>query len=56
MTNRQTGVNEYMRPNIQISHSLNGNVKDFAAEHDMNTQEAYQYLIEFALDEHEDSE
>lgn len=43
-----------MRPNIQISHSLNGRVKDFAAENDMSTQEAYTYFLEYALEQHED--
>lgn len=40
-----------MRPNIQISHSLNGRVKDYAAENDLTTAEAYQEIIETGLEE-----
>lgn len=39
-----------MRPNIQISHSLNGRVKDYAAENDMTTSEAYREIIEKGLE------
>lgn len=44
-----------MRPNIDISHALNGRVKDYAADNDMNASEAYEYLIKRALDEVSDS-
>lgn len=39
-----------MRPNIQISHSLNGRVKDYAAENDMTTSEAYREIITAGLE------
>lgn len=54
MTNRQGGVGAVMRPNIQISHALNGRVKDFAAKHDLNTSEAYRMIIETGLEELEE--
>jgi len=62
MSNRQAAngtVKETMRPNIRISHALNGRVKDYAAEHDLDTSEAYKRVIEaglVALDEREDNE
>lgn len=40
-----------MRPNIQISHSLNGQVKDFAAQHDLSTGEAYRMIIQVGLED-----
>jgi hypothetical protein len=40
-----------MRPNINISHQLNGRVKDYAAEHDLELAEAYRQIIETGLDE-----
>jgi len=39
-----------MRPNIRISHALNGRVKDYAAENDMDTSEAYKEIIEAGID------
>jgi len=45
-----------MRPNIQISHQLNGRVKDYAARHDLTTGEAYKQIIEAGLAELEDDE
>ena len=51
MTNSQTTVGGGMRPNIEISHELNGRVKDYAAEHDMNTTEAYRKIIKAGLRE-----
>jgi hypothetical protein len=55
-----------MRPNIEITHTLNGRVKDYAAEHDLDLPEAYRRIIETGLAEldardgethdHEDSE
>lgn len=39
-----------MRPNIDVTHSLNGKVKDYAKEHDLTTDEAYQRIIEAGLD------
>ena len=45
-----------MRPNIDISHTLNGRVKDYAERQDMNLEEAYQEIIEAGLEaaEHPD--
>ena len=43
-----------MRPNIQISHQLNGRVKDYAVRHDLTTEEAYKRIINAGLDELED--
>jgi len=40
-----------MRPNIQISHQLNGRVKDYAAENDLTTEEAYKQIINVGLGE-----
>lgn len=40
-----------MRPNIQISHALNGRVKDYAADNDLTTSEAYKEIIERGLEE-----
>lgn len=45
-----------MRPNIQISHQLNGRVKDYAAERDMTVDEAYREIIDAGLDQLEDDE
>jgi len=43
-----------MRPNIQISHQLNGRVKDYAAANDLTTDEAYKRIIQTGLNELED--
>lgn len=51
MTKGRTVVNDGMRPNIDISHSLNGRVKDYAAENDLSTAEAYRDVIEAGLSE-----
>lgn len=40
-----------MRPNIQISHELNGRVKDWAAEHGLSTSEAYRIIIEAGVEQ-----
>lgn len=53
MAKNQRIVGATMRPNIQISHALNGRVKDYAADNDMTTAEAYQQLIKTGLEEHE---
>ena len=45
-----------MRPNIEISHTLNGRVKDYAAEHDLSLGEAYRRIIKRGLSELEDEE
>ena len=39
-----------MRPNIDISHTLNGRVKDYAKQQDMALDEAYREVIEAGLD------
>jgi hypothetical protein len=51
MANGQAGVESTMRPNIRISHELNGRVKDYAAEEDMTVSEAYRQIIIRGLDE-----
>ena len=38
-----------MRPNIDISHTLNGRVKDYAEQQDMTLKEAYREIIEAGL-------
>jgi hypothetical protein len=45
-----------MRPNIDISHTLNGRVKDYAEQQEMALEEAYQEIIERGLEavEHPD--
>ncbi len=43
-----------MRPNIDISHTLNGRVKDYAEQQDVSLEEAYREIIEAGLDELED--
>lgn len=40
-----------MRPNIQITHTLNGRVKDLAASWGINLDEAYRIVIESGLDD-----
>ncbi len=53
MSNRQPGkskVKQPMRPNIRITHALNGRVKDYAAEHGLSTSEAYERIIETGLE------
>lgn len=54
MTNGQRSFGRTMRPNIQISHQLNGRVKDYAAEQDLDLDEAYRKIINTGLDELED--
>ena len=39
-----------MRPNIDISHTLNGRVKDYAEQQDMSLEEAYREIIESGLE------
>ena len=45
-----------MRPNIDISHTLNGRVKDHAEQQDIALDEAYREIIEAGLEavEHPD--
>ncbi len=45
-----------MRPNIDISHTLNGRVKDYAEQQDMSLEKAYREIIEAGLEavEHPD--
>lgn len=43
-----------MRPNIDISHALNGRVKDYAEENDLSLADAYQEIIETGLDQLEE--
>jgi len=39
-----------MRPNIDITHTLNGRVKDYAEQQDVSLGEAYQEIIEAGLE------
>jgi hypothetical protein len=45
-----------MRPNVDISHTLNGRVKDYAEQQDVSLEEAYREIIEAGLEamEHPD--
>jgi len=45
-----------MRPNIDISHTLNGRVKDYAEQEEKDLEEAYQEIIAAGLEavEHPD--
>jgi hypothetical protein len=45
-----------MRPNIDISHTLNGRVKDYAEQQDVSLGDAYREIIEAGLEavEHPD--
>ena len=38
-----------MRPNIDVSHTLNGRVKDYAEQQDIDLTEAYREIIEAGL-------
>ncbi len=40
-----------MRPNIDISHTLGGRVKDYAEANDLDLSEAYTVVLEAGLDE-----
>jgi len=40
-----------MRPDIDISHTKNGRIKDFAAERGLTTSEAYAQIIDAGLEE-----
>lgn len=51
MTKGQKAVASPMRPNIQISHALNGRVKDYAADNDMQLTDAYEQIIRTGLAE-----
>ena len=39
-----------MRPNIDISHTLGGRVKDYAEANDLGLSEAYTQVLEAGLD------
>jgi hypothetical protein len=39
-----------MRPDIRISHTKNGRIKDFAAERGLSTSEAYELIIDAGLE------
>ena len=47
-----------MRPNINITHTLNGRVKDYAERQDVSLEEAYQEIIKAGLEavEHPDGQ
>lgn len=39
-----------MRPNIDLTHTLHGRIKDYAEEHDMELSEAYTKLLKQGLE------
>jgi hypothetical protein len=39
-----------MRPNVEITHTLQGRVKDFAEEEDLTLSEAYTELLNAGLE------
>jgi hypothetical protein len=39
-----------MRPNIDISHTLGGRIKDYAEANDLDLSEAYTEVLEAGLD------
>jgi len=39
-----------MRPNIDISHTLGGRIKDYAEANDLDLSEAYAEVLEAGLD------
>ena len=39
-----------MRPNVEITHTLQGRIKDFAEDRDLTLSEAYTELLEAGLD------
>jgi hypothetical protein len=41
---------EAMRPNINITHTLNGRVKDYAELENKSLEEAYREIIEAGLE------
>jgi len=51
MSNGQRTIGPTMRPNIDITHTLNGRVKDYAAANDMTVDEAYEKIIKCGLAE-----
>lgn len=56
MSDGQRQVGTTMRPNIQISHTLNGRVKDIAAAWGLNTDDAYQLVIQAGVEALESEE
>jgi hypothetical protein len=48
--NRQPDESPSMRPDIEISHTKNGRIKDFAAERGLSTSEAYGQIIDAGLE------
>lgn len=51
MANRQPKEPGRVRPNIRISHTLNGRVRDYAERNGMTAEEAYREIIERGLEE-----
>ncbi|WP_435184870.1 hypothetical protein [Halobellus sp. EA9] len=39
-----------MRPNIDISHTLNGRVKDYAEQQNLSLEDAYREIIKAGLE------
>lgn len=51
MTNRRQNIRSGMRPNIGITHQLNGRVKGSAAANGLDLDDASQHIIKAGLDE-----
>lgn len=49
-TNTGSETDTTMRPNIDISHTLNGRVKDYAEAQEVGLSEAYREVIEAGLE------
>ena len=56
MAKGHPNIRSPMRPNIQISHQLNGRVRDYAARNDLTAEEAYKRVIEAGIGELEAAE
>lgn len=55
-SDRPEGRGPGMRPSIRVTHFSNGRVKDYAAENDLTTSEAYREIINRGLEELEEEE
>lgn len=50
VTIRGSGLGD-VRPNIDISHTINGRVKDFAEREGIDVDEAYRRVLETGLEQ-----
>lgn len=51
MAKRQVDESGRVRPNIRITHTMNGRVKDYADQNEMTFEEAYREIIEVGLEQ-----